>query len=68
MNDMVSRYPGKQVMISEFGYDVTQPQTAHDFGVDLINKVKSVPNNNALECFTGSRSVITDGRVMAKGI
>ena len=60
MNDMVSRYPGKQVMISEFGYDVTQPQTAHDFGVDLINKVKSVPNNNGLgvfywepECYNG---------------
>ncbi len=60
MNDMVSRYPGKQVMISEFGYDVTQAQTTHDFAVDLITKVKSVTGNNGLgvfywepECYNG---------------
>ncbi len=49
-NDMISRY-GKQVMICEVGMDVTAPAICQSFLTDLINKVKSIPNNNGLGVF-----------------
>jgi len=47
MNDMVSRY-GTPVMVVEVGMDVTQPSTCKSFLTDLINKVKSVSNQQGL--------------------
>jgi arabinogalactan endo-1,4-beta-galactosidase len=51
MNDMIARYPGKEVMISEIGMDFTQATASHEFIVDIINKVKSLPDNKGLGVF-----------------
>ena len=50
INDMISRY-SKPVMICEVGMDVNSPTICASFLSDLINKVKSVPNNNGLGVF-----------------
>lgn len=50
MNDMISRYY-TPVMISEVGMPWDQPSTCNSFISDLIQKVKSVPNNNGLGVF-----------------
>ncbi len=50
INDMVSRY-GKPVMICEVGMDANSPAVCGSFLTDLINKVKSVSNNNGLGVF-----------------
>lgn len=50
MNDMIARY-GKQVMICEVGMPANDPATCLSFLTDLINKTKSVANNNGLGVF-----------------
>src|SRR5258708_11476752 len=50
MNDMIARY-NKQVMICEVGMPANDPSTCQSFLVDLINKTKSVANNNGLGVF-----------------
>lgn len=50
MNDMIARY-NKQVMICEVGMRADDPSTCLSFLTDLINKTKSVANNNGLGVF-----------------
>jgi arabinogalactan endo-1,4-beta-galactosidase len=50
MNDMVIRY-GSEVMITEVGMSWDQPDACKLFITDLINKVKSIPNNKGLGVF-----------------
>ncbi len=51
MNDMITRYPGKEVMISEVGMAWDQAQASHDFIADIINKTKSLPDQKGLGVF-----------------
>ena len=48
MNDMVSRYPGKQVMVVEVGMPAYVPIATQQFLYDIIAKTKAVPNNAGL--------------------
>jgi len=50
MNDMVTRY-SKEVIISEVGLDQNAPQATYDLLTDLLNKVRSIPNNKGLGIF-----------------
>lgn len=50
MNDMVTRY-SKEVIISEVGLDQNAPQTTYDLLVDLMAKVRSIPNNKGIGVF-----------------
>lgn len=50
MNDMVARY-GSKVMVCEVGMSVTAASTCQSFLADIINKTKSVTNNNGLGVF-----------------
>jgi len=50
INDMIARYD-KPVMICEVGMSWDQAATCQSFLTDLINKVKSVPNNKGLGVF-----------------
>jgi arabinogalactan endo-1,4-beta-galactosidase len=50
MNDMVSRY-NKEIMICEVGMSWDQASACNAFLGDLINKVKSLPNNKGLGVF-----------------
>ncbi|HMU44828.1 MAG TPA: glycosyl hydrolase 53 family protein [Chitinophagaceae bacterium] len=47
MNDMVSRY-NKEVMVVEVGMSWDQASACNSFLTDLINKIKSIPNNKGL--------------------
>ncbi|WP_207535246.1 glycoside hydrolase family 53 protein [Desertivirga arenae] len=47
MNDMISRY-GKEVMIVEVGMPASEGNAAKSFILDLITKVKSLPDNKGL--------------------
>ena len=48
MNDMVSRYPGKEVMIVETGMPANAPIPARQMLLDLIAKTRAVPNGKGL--------------------
>ncbi|MBC6698055.1 glycosyl hydrolase 53 family protein [Hymenobacter sp. BT190] len=48
MNDMVSRYPGKEVMIVETGMPANAPIPTRQMLLDLMAKVRAVPNNKGL--------------------
>jgi len=50
MNDMITRY-NKPVMICEVGMPANDPSTCLSFLMDLINKTKSVADNNGLGVF-----------------
>ena len=50
MLDLASRY-GKPVMIAETGMSVTDAQLCQNMLVDLMNKVRSVPNHQGLGLF-----------------
>lgn len=47
MNDMVSRY-NKEVMVVEVGMSWDQASACNSFLTDLVNKIKSIPNNKGL--------------------
>jgi arabinogalactan endo-1,4-beta-galactosidase len=48
MNDMVSRYPGKEVMVVETGMANYVPVATRQMLFDLIAKTQAVPNNKGL--------------------
>ena len=48
MNDLVSRYPGKEVMMVETGMPATYPVPAQQMLLDLIAKTKSVADGKGL--------------------
>ncbi|WP_460610416.1 glycosyl hydrolase 53 family protein [Hymenobacter terrigena] len=48
MNDMVSRYPGKEVMVVETGIAANAPIPAQQMLLDLMAKTRAVPNNKGL--------------------
>lgn len=48
MNDMVTRYPGKEVMVVETGMPASAVIPTQQMLLDLIAKVKSVPANKGL--------------------
>jgi arabinogalactan endo-1,4-beta-galactosidase len=48
MNDMVARYPGKEVMVVETGLDNYVPIATREMLRDLIAKTQSVPGNKGL--------------------
>jgi len=48
MNDLVSRYPGKQVMVVEAGMPAYLPIATREFLHDLIAKTQAVPNGAGL--------------------
>ena len=48
MNDMVSRYPGKEVMVVETGMPVGSPIPTRQMLVELISKTQAVPGNKGL--------------------
>ncbi|GAB3868869.1 hypothetical protein GCM10028824_14890 [Hymenobacter segetis] len=48
MNDMVSRYPGKEVMVVETGIAANVPIPAQQMLLDLMAKTRAVPNNKGL--------------------
>jgi arabinogalactan endo-1,4-beta-galactosidase len=48
MNDMVSRYPGKEVMVVETGMPANAPIPCRQMLLDLIAKTRAVPNNKGL--------------------
>lgn len=48
---MVSRYPGKQVVVSEVGGDYAAPQNSYDLVVATQKAVQAVPNGNGLGVF-----------------
>ncbi|MGI4871957.1 MAG: glycosyl hydrolase 53 family protein [Janthinobacterium lividum] len=51
MNDMVSRYPGKQVMVVEVGMPAYLPIATREFLYDIIAKTKAVPGSAGLGVF-----------------
>lgn len=48
MNDLVSRYPGKEVMVVETGMPATAPIPTRQMLLDLIAKTRAVPGNKGL--------------------
>ena len=48
MNDMVSRYPGKQVLVVEVGMPAYLPLTTREFVRDIIAKTQAVPGGAGL--------------------
>ncbi len=48
MSDMVSRYPGKQVMVVETGMPLNSPIPTRQMLVELMSKVQAVPGNRGL--------------------
>lgn len=48
MNDMVSRYPGKEVMVVETGMPANVPIPTQQMLLDLMAKTRAVPNNKGL--------------------
>ena len=48
MNDLVNRYPGKEVMVVETGMPSNAPIPAREMLLDLMSKVRAVPNNKGL--------------------
>ena len=48
MNDMVSRYPGKEVMIVEVGMPANAPIPCRQMLLDLIAKTRAVPGGKGL--------------------
>lgn len=48
MNDLVTRYPGKEVMVVETGMDNYVPIATREMLRDLIAKTQAVPNNKGL--------------------
>lgn len=48
MNDMVSRYPGKEVMVVETGMPVSAPIPTRQMLLDLLAKVRAVPDQKGL--------------------
>jgi arabinogalactan endo-1,4-beta-galactosidase len=48
MNDMVSRYPGKEVMIVETGMPANAPIPARQMLLDLLAKTRAVPGGKGL--------------------
>ena len=48
MNDLVNRYPGKEVMVVETGMPANVPIPAREMLLDLMRKVRAVPNNKGL--------------------
>jgi arabinogalactan endo-1,4-beta-galactosidase len=48
MNDMVARYPGKEVMVVETGLDNYVPIATREMLRDLIAKTQAVPSNKGL--------------------
>ncbi|MBF9236518.1 glycosyl hydrolase 53 family protein [Hymenobacter sp. BT683] len=48
MNDLVARYPGKEVMVVETGMPANAPIPAQQMLLDLMAKVRSVPGNKGL--------------------
>ncbi|MGI4867442.1 MAG: glycosyl hydrolase 53 family protein [Janthinobacterium lividum] len=48
MNDLVSRYPGKEVMVVETGLDNYVPIATRQMLLDLIAKTQAVPGNKGL--------------------
>ena len=48
MNDLVARYPGKEVMVVETGLDNYVPIATRQMLLDLIAKTQSVANNKGL--------------------
>jgi arabinogalactan endo-1,4-beta-galactosidase len=48
MNDMVARYPGKEVMVVETGLDNYVPIATREMLRDLITKTQAVPSNKGL--------------------
>lgn len=48
MNDLMSRYPGKEVMVVETGMPASAVIPAQQMLLDLMAKVKSVPANKGL--------------------
>lgn len=48
MNDMVSRYPGKEVMVVEVGMPANAPIPTRQLLLDLMGKVRAVPAGKGL--------------------
>ncbi|UOQ73168.1 glycosyl hydrolase 53 family protein [Hymenobacter cellulosilyticus] len=48
MNDLVTRYPGKEVMLVETGMPADAPIPARQMLLDLMSKVRAVPGNKGL--------------------
>ena len=48
MNDLVNRYPGKEVMMVETGMPVNAPIPTQQMLLDLMSKVRAVPGNKGL--------------------
>ena len=48
MNDLVSRYPGKEVMVVEVGMPTNAPIPTRQMLLDLIAKTRAVPNGKGL--------------------
>jgi len=48
MNDLVTRYPGKEVMVVETGMPANAPIPTQQMLLDLMSKVRSVPGNKGL--------------------
>ncbi|WP_210520090.1 glycoside hydrolase family 53 protein [Hymenobacter terricola] len=51
LNNMVARYPGKEVMVSEVGGEDTAPQDTYDMLVAVQQAVRAVPNHKGLGVF-----------------
>ncbi|UOQ96832.1 glycosyl hydrolase 53 family protein [Hymenobacter sp. 5317J-9] len=48
MNDMVTRYPGKEVMVVETGMPANRPIPTQQMLLDLLAKVRAVPGGKGL--------------------
>ena len=48
MNDLVARYPGKEVMVVETGMPADAPLPTQQMLLDLMAKVRAVPGNKGL--------------------
>ncbi|WP_072008706.1 glycosyl hydrolase 53 family protein [Hymenobacter sp. IS2118] len=48
MNDLVARYPGKEVMVVETGMPANAPIPTQQMLLDLMAKVRAVPGNKGL--------------------
>ncbi|MBD2722042.1 glycosyl hydrolase 53 family protein [Hymenobacter armeniacus] len=48
LNDMVARYPGKEVMVVETGMPANRPIPTQQMLLDLLDKVRAVPGGKGL--------------------
>jgi len=51
MQDMITRFPGKEVAVVEVGMDTNQPTAAFNFLSDIIAKTQSLPSGKGLGVF-----------------